>query len=133
MKKLMVSLGIVATLVLGGVGLPAIASPSAQALTIYKACNNGSADPNSDICTSANKDQLIGGVLKNVINTLIFIIAIISVIVIIVGGIRFATSGGNPQQATTARETIIYAIVGLVVAVMAYAIVNFVLNHVGAV
>ncbi len=134
MRRLLASLGITAALILGGFSIPLLTglAPSAQALTIYKACNNGSADPNSDVCTAANKDQLIGGVLKNVINTLIYIIAIISVIVIVVGGIRYVTSAGNPQHATAARETIIYAVVGLVVSIMAYAIVNFVLNHVGS-
>ncbi len=132
MKKLFISLGILSAVILGAAGTLAIATPSAQALSVYKACGSD-VDANSSVCKAANKDELIGGVLKNVINTLIFIIAIISVIVIIIGGIRFTTSGGDPGQAASARNTIIYAVVGLVVAIMSYAIVNFVLNHVGAV
>ena len=132
MKRLFISLGILATGILGASGTLAVVTPSAQALDVYKACSNGDADASSNVCKAANKDKLIGGVLKNVINTLIFIIAIISVIVIIIGGIRFTTSSGDPQQAASARNTIIYAIVGLVIAIMSYAIVNFVLNNIGA-
>ena len=130
MKRLLASLGIIAAVVLGGAGALAFTGSQAQALTIYQPCS-GDAAAHSSVCQAKDKDTLIGGVLKNVINTLLFIIAIIAVIVIIIGAIRFTTSGGDPNQAASARNTIIYAVVGLVVAIMSYAIVNFVLANIG--
>ena len=66
--------------------------------------------------------------LKDVINLLLFIIGAIAVIMIIIGGIKYTTSNGDQAQVTSAKNTILYAVVGLVVAIMAYAIVNFVLR-----
>jgi hypothetical protein len=53
------------------------------------------------------------------------------VIMIIVAGLRYVTSNGDPQTASKAKNTIIYAIIGLVIAILSYAIVNFVLSQLG--
>jgi hypothetical protein len=45
---------------------------------------------------------------------------------LIVGGLRYITSNGDAQGATSAKNTILYAIIGLIVAILAYAIINFV-------
>ncbi len=74
-----------------------------------------------------NKSSL-EDVVQNVINTMLFLIGIISVIMLIVGGIRYVISGGNQSQVEGARNTILYAIVGLVVAFVAWGIVNFVIG-----
>lgn len=66
--------------------------------------------------------------ITSIINILLFLIGAIAVIMIIVGGIRYVTSNGEQASITGAKNTILYAVVGLVVAVMAYAIVNFVLT-----
>lgn len=68
------------------------------------------------------------GIFTNVINVLLFIIGVISVIMIIVGGVRYAVSGGSAEQVKGAKNTIMYAIIGVVIAILAYAIVNFVLG-----
>lgn len=65
--------------------------------------------------------------IKKVVNLLLWAIGIISVIMIIIGGIRYATSNGDSNQVTAAKNTIMYAVIGLVIAIFAYAIVNFVL------
>jgi len=69
------------------------------------------------------------GVFKKITNTALFLIGAISVIMLIYGGIRYTTSGGNAASVTAAKNTILYAIVGIVVAVLAFAIVNFVLGQ----
>lgn len=79
---------------------------------------------------AGNKASDLTAVINNVINLLLFIIGVIAVIMIIVGGIRYTTSAGDQAQVTGAKNTILYAIVGLVVAVMSYALVNFVLTKV---
>jgi hypothetical protein len=69
------------------------------------------------------------GLIGIVSNTLIFLVGALSVIVLIVGGLRYVLSGGNPAQVTSAKNTILYAIVGIVIAVAAYAIVQFVFKQ----
>lgn len=68
------------------------------------------------------------GIFKTITNVLLFILGAISVIMIIVGGLRYVISGGNSTAVTAAKNTILYAIVGVIVALLAYAIVNFVLT-----
>ena len=69
-------------------------------------------------------------VIKNVTNTMFFIIGAVSVIMLIYGGIRYTTSGGNANSVTAAKNTVIYSIVGLVISILAYAIVNFVVTNI---
>ena len=63
-------------------------------------------------------------------NVLLFIIGAVSVIMLVIGGIRYVVSGGDQKAVTDAKNTILYAVIGLVVALMAYAIVNFVVLNV---
>lgn len=72
--------------------------------------------------------ELVGenGIFTTVSNILIFLVGIIAVIMLIIGGIRYAVSGGDQAAVTAAKNTILYAIIGLVVAFMAFAIINFV-------
>lgn len=67
--------------------------------------------------------------IKIVVNILLFLIAAIAVIMIIIGGIRYTTSNGDSSQTKSAKDTILYAVVGIVVAILAYAIVNFVVDQ----
>jgi hypothetical protein len=67
------------------------------------------------------------GVVSTITNVLLFIVGALSVIMLIIGGLRYAISGGNSSSVTAAKNTILYAIVGLVIAFLAYAIINWVL------
>lgn len=69
-----------------------------------------------------------GGIFTTIVNIMLFIIGALSVIMLIIGGIRYTVSGGNQSAITAAKNTIMYAIVGIIIAVLAYAIVNFVLT-----
>lgn len=69
-----------------------------------------------------------GGIFTTVVNILLFIIGAIAVVMIIVGGLRYILSGGNASSVTAAKNTILYAVVGIIVALLAYAVVNFVVN-----
>jgi glucose uptake protein GlcU len=68
------------------------------------------------------------GIFKQITNTMLYIIGIIAVVMLIVGGIRYVTSGGDAKKVTDAKNTVLYAIIGLVIAFLAYAIVNFVIS-----
>ena len=70
-----------------------------------------------------------GGVFTTIVNVLLFIIGAVSVVMLIYGGIRYTTSGGNANSVTAAKNTIMYAIIGLIIAIFAFAIVNFVVDQ----
>ncbi|MBQ3352526.1 hypothetical protein IJG91_02645 [Candidatus Saccharibacteria bacterium] len=74
--------------------------------------------------------MLIGpsGVFTQITNTVLYIVGIISVIMLIYGGLRYVISGGDSKKVTDAKNTILYAIIGLIVSILAFAIVNFVIN-----
>lgn len=66
--------------------------------------------------------------IKDIVNLLLFVVGIIAVIMIVIGGLRYVLSGGDASAVSAAKNTILYAVVGLVVAILAYAIVNFVIS-----
>ncbi len=66
--------------------------------------------------------------LEQIINVLLFLIGAIAVIMIVVGGIRYTLSAGDQNAAKAAKDTILYAVIGLVVAILAYAIVKWVVG-----
>jgi len=78
--------------------------------------------------------ELIGpdGVFTQITSIVLYIVGIISVLMLVWGGIRYIISGGDSKKITDAKNTILYAIVGLIIAVLAYAIVRFVLNGISA-
>ena len=70
--------------------------------------------------------------IENVTGVLLFLIGAIAVIAIIIGGIRYTTSNGDQGQIKSAKDTIMYACIGLVVAILAYAIVRWIVSAFGA-
>ena len=77
--------------------------------------------------------DLIGqnGVFTNITNTILFAVGLISVVMLIFGGIRYVISGGDQKKVTDAKNTILYAIIGLIISILSFAIVNFILNSIG--
>lgn len=68
------------------------------------------------------------GIFTVVSNMMLFIVGALSVVMLIIGGLRYVVSGGNAATVTSAKNTILYAIIGLIIAVMAYAAINFILS-----
>lgn len=68
-------------------------------------------------------------VFEQVANIMLAVIGAVAVIMLIVGGFRYVVSGGDSSSVETAKNTILYAIVGLVVAFLAYAAVNFLIGR----
>lgn len=105
--------------------VPIIAAPHAGAVNaIQNACQS---DPSATICQNSSNNNF-GTVIGTIINVLLFVIGVISVIMIIVGGFTYATSAGDSGKVGKAKNTILYAVVGLIVAFLAYAVVNYVLH-----
>lgn len=65
--------------------------------------------------------------VNNIINVAIGLVGVAAVIVIIIGGITYTTSQGDPGKTKRAKDTILYGVIGLVIAILAFAIVNFII------
>jgi len=100
------------------------------AVDVFDNCSGAGSD--TTICKAAKTDKLFGpgGLWNRILSTFTFIIGAVAVLMIVIGGLRYVTSNGEPAQLTSAKNTILYAAVGLVLAVMANAIVNFVLTNI---
>jgi Type IV secretion system pilin len=96
-------------------------------------CNgaqNASGDSSAAGCSSnANASGGLEGLARTVTEWFSIIVGAISVIMIIYGGFRYITSGGDSGRVGNAKNTLIYAIVGLVIVALAQLIVNFVLTQ----
>ena len=68
------------------------------------------------------------GVVQNVLSTVYLWAGIIAVVVIVIGGIKFMTSAGDPDKVKNAKNAIMYAVIGLIVTLMAFAITNFIIG-----
>ncbi len=69
--------------------------------------------------------------LQRIVNTVLGVSGAIAVLIIVLAGFRYIISQGNPNEVTTARNAILYALIGLIVIICAFAIVNFVVLGVG--
>jgi hypothetical protein len=88
------------------------------------------ADPSTNSCESNGQSitDKVNNFLKHLINIFSAIIGVVAVIMIIFGGFRYITSGGNDSSVTSAKNTILYAIIGLVIVALAQLLVRFVLK-----
>ena len=104
------------------VGVSLGMSTSAFATTLEE----GAAAAKCDGCP----ENLFGdeGVFKQITNVVLYIVGVIAVIMLIIGGIKYVVSGGDAKKVTDAKNTVLYAIIGLIVAFLAFAIVNFVIT-----
>lgn len=126
--------GAAAALLLALGGAPAVVS--AQAYLEGSACNGANLDlksaatDDSATCTTATTGtgQKANDLIARVINIFSVIVGVVCVIMIIYGGFRYVTSGGESSNISTAKNTILYAIIGLVIVAMAQFVVKFVLT-----
>jgi hypothetical protein len=127
--KLMVAIALALTA--GAVALPNVAAldcdptdPSTMTANCGAQTGQGSGTP-----TTLFGD---GGIFSTIVNVVLFLVGAISVIMLVYGGIKYTTSAGDTAKVTSAKNTIMYAIVGLIVAILAFAIVNFVVGSFGS-
>ncbi len=108
----------------GAVSLAAVSISinSANALTLQE----GAEAARCDGCPT----NLFGnnGVFKQITNTILYVVGIISVVMLIIGGVKYLVSGGDAKKVTEAKNTVLYAIIGLIIALLSFAIVNFVIS-----
>ncbi|MEI7819104.1 MAG: hypothetical protein WCI47_03230 [bacterium] len=113
----------------------AVTTIALQGLILTQRVQAAACDPGQGLdggagCGNTGGPTLTEG-LKTVTNTLLFVIGIASVIMIIIGGMRYIFSGGDPKNTAAAKDTVLYAVIGIVVALLAYAIVQFTLRQFG--
>lgn len=112
-------------------GVSTVSGPPA-----YAACDDSLSLQSGADCAQGNGQatDLFGsdGIFRTVTNILLYLIGAVSVIMLIIGGLRYVVSGGDQSAVTSAKNTILYAIVGIVVAFLAYAAVNFVATNLDA-
>jgi len=127
MKKLLL-LFLVALAVVG-VGLMQTQSAGAEEI-LNEACSGAAGS--STVCKTQVSDNPVSGP-GSIINRVTRVVAVaagaIAVIIIIVSGIRFTTSHGDPQSVNAAKNTLLYAIIGLIVIIAAQAIISYVVTR----
>ena len=110
------------------IGLLGVFTPVVSAANGIDICSNG--NENSVYCKNKNTGETqVNGIIKTIVEVLLTAVGAISIIMIVIGGIMFALSSGDAQKAAKARNTVLYAVVGLAVSLFASAIVNFVFNR----
>lgn len=120
---------------LAAVVSPLVPSASAQGAECAEGVSGGAQAGIDCAYSEGTPTQLFGSdgsVFTTIVNVLLFVIGAISVIMLIIGGVRYTISAGDSGNVTAAKNTILYAIIGLVIAFLAYAIVNWVLGAVTA-
>lgn len=100
---------------------------NAEVSAVETGISNGAAAAN----TKDQPDDLFGtgGIFSVITNTALYLIGAISVLMLIYGGIRYTLSAGDSKAVTDAKNTILYAVIGIIVALLSFAIVNFVLTQ----
>jgi len=81
-------------------------------------------------CRTGNPNQALTHFVRNAINFLSVIVGVVAVTMIIIGGFRYVTSGSNDSGVTSAKNTILYAIIGLVIVALSQIILHFVLKNI---
>lgn len=124
MKKSIISIAIMTCAVFGASVLSTASLSGSASAQVSEGINTAT--------TSEMKGKSIDGdkgLIKTVVNVLLWAVGILSVIMIIFSGLRYITSAGDASKTKSAQSTLTYSVVGLIVAIMAYAIVNMVINR----
>ncbi len=108
---------------------------------------HAAADVKGNLCSGANltvgspaeacdeggsADTTINNLLTDIINIVSLVVGVVAVIMIIIGGLKYILSGGDSGNVTSAKNTVLFAIVGLVIVALAQFIVRFVIARVGS-
>ena len=117
-----------------GLGIASLAIMASGAMVIAPSVYASGTDPVSKAqgglndVTPAGANTDLMGIIKNILSTVFVVLGVIAVAMIILGGVNYATSQGDPGKASKAKNTILYAVIGLIIAIAAFAVVNVVLN-----
>lgn len=131
LRKILFNLSLVLSLATP-IALPAMAH-AAEGIQ-QNLCAGANLDVNTDCNKGGITDQeardRINRIIRTVINLFSLVVGVVSVIMIIVGGLKYITSGGDSGNVTGAKNTILYAIIGIVIVALSQFIIRFVLTKV---
>ena len=131
-KMLILSASSLLTLVAAAVPV----TVSAQASIQGNLCQGAKLDVSDTVTGKTGCDtEGVGGfqkTLNRIINVISLIVGVVAVIMIIYGGFRYITSGGTSEKVTSAKNTILYGLIGLIIVALAQVIVKFVLKEASA-
>jgi lysylphosphatidylglycerol synthetase-like protein (DUF2156 family) len=124
------------TLIMVVISLGVFLAPVSTSAAVYAQAT----DPKTAVCEgvgltggtgcgdAVQANTSVSNIVRNVINILSIAVGIIAVIMIMIGGLRYVTSGGDSNSVNGAKNTILYAVIGLVIALLAQVIVRFVIT-----
>ena len=112
------------------IGMLVIGTPIASADTIGQGGAPGGVNAAKGTGVPTNFASGDGSLIQKIINIMLYAIGVLSVIMLIFGGLRYVISGGQKEAVTAAKNTILYAVVGLLIAVFAYAFIHFILQFI---
>ena len=109
-----------------------LAAPVVHAQATKELCEGagGTWDTAKTTCSTSGNKLTVAGILKSAAQILSFLVGATAVIMMIIGGFRYVLSNGDASAAAGAKNTILYSVIGLIVAGMAYAIVSFVTKNI---
>lgn len=130
MKKLFINMLLVLTILFaGGVATsPSISYAAAK----DDVCAGISLTDKSGVCTEPTTGPTVNKIIELAINLFSLLVGVAAVIMVIIGGLKYITSSGDSNNINSAKNTILYAIIGLVVVALAQVIVKFVLQKAAA-
>ena len=115
----------------GGGGSSGGSTPSTSASAAQEAaCLGSGGNWAAGKCTTPGDSRTVMGTIRSITDILVFVIGAVAVLMIIVGGFRYTLAQGDSSAINNAKNTILYAIVGLLIASAAYGLVHFVLINV---
>lgn len=120
------------------ISLLAMFAPAVPALaqSVQQEINNGlcagsnlQITPDNGKCNNSQASNTINQFVHRVVNILSAVVGVVAVIMIIFGGFRYVTSGGNDTSVTSAKNTILYAIIGLIIVALSQILVHFTIKN----
>ena len=114
---------VLASLLVGSVLVGAAAAPSVGAIDLWDQCSS-----NSDTAVCKSKGDKVDNTVKNITNLRLWALGVVSVIMLVVGGFKYVTSNGDSNSIQSAKNTILYAVIGLVVAILGQVIITYVIS-----
>lgn len=126
MKKLKIIVAALSAFLVMGAALPTYAAETAQG----SVCEGIGLTVNGGGCSDDSGSPTVNSVIHTVINIFSYIVGVAAIIMIIVGGFKYITSGGDSNKVGSAKSTITYALIGLIVAGLAQVLVLFVFRQV---
>lgn len=132
LKKILVTMSALTAIMLPLAPATALAATGSPNIDegLCAGANLSASQPGNCSGTTAQAATTVDSIITTVINIFSLVVGVVSVIMIIIGGLKYITSGGDSGNVSGAKNTILYAIIGLVVVALAQVIVKFVLGKV---